>query len=78
MQKLLLATAPANVANGPDLEIGTTQMSGVPVEFRHYENAEAPHHVVVILPEQKVAIVQDLVYNGVFFALVSMRTGSRS
>ena len=60
--------APANVANGPDLDIGTTQMSGVPVEFRHYENAEAPHHVVVVLPEQKVAIIQDLVYNGVFFA----------
>ena len=60
--------APANVADGPDLAIGTTEMSGVPVEFRHYENAEAPHHVVVVLPDQKVAIVQDLVYNGVFFA----------
>ena len=60
--------APANIANGPDLAIGTTEMSGVPVEFRHYENAEAPHHVVVVLPDQKVAIVQDLVYNGVFFA----------
>ena len=61
-------TPPANIANGPDLSIGTTEMSGVPVEFRHYENAEAPHHVVVVLPDQKVAIVQDLVYNGVFFA----------
>lgn len=60
--------APANIANGPDLEIGMSEMSGVPVEFRHYENAEAPHHVVVVLPDQKVAIVQDLVYNGVFFA----------
>lgn len=60
--------APANIANGPDLAIGMTEMSGVPVEFRHYENAEAPHHVVVVLPDQKVAIVQDLVYNGVFFA----------
>lgn len=60
--------APANIANGPDITIGTTKMSGVPVEFRHYENAEAPHHVVVVLPDQKVAIVQDLVYNGVFFA----------
>ena len=60
--------APANIANGPDLDIGMIEMSGVPVEFRHYEDAEAPHHVVVILPDQKVAIVQDLVYNGVFFA----------
>lgn len=60
--------APKNIANGPDLDIGMTEMSGVPVEFRHYENAEAPHHVIVVLPEQKVAIVQDLVYNGVFFA----------
>ena len=60
--------APSNVANGPDLATGTTEMSGVTVEFRHYENAEAPHHVVVVLPDQKVAIVQDLVYNGVFFA----------
>lgn len=60
--------APANIANGPDLDVGMTEMSGVPVEFRHYENAEAPHHVVVVLPDQKVAIVQDLIYNGVFFA----------
>lgn len=59
---------PANVVNGSDLTIGATQMSSVPVEFRHYKNAEAPHHVVVVLPDQKVAIVQDLVYNGVFFA----------
>lgn len=60
--------APMNIVSGPDLAIGMTEMSGVPVEFRHYENAEAPHHVVVVLPVQKVAIVQDLVYNGVFFA----------
>jgi glyoxylase-like metal-dependent hydrolase (beta-lactamase superfamily II) len=60
--------APANIADGPDLAIGVTEMSGIAVEFRHYENAEAPHQVVVVLPEQKVAIVQDLVYNGVFFA----------
>ncbi|MEL6127636.1 MAG: MBL fold metallo-hydrolase [Pseudomonadota bacterium] len=59
---------PANVLNGPDIAIGMTEMSGVPVEFRHYENTEAPHMVVTVLPEQKVAIVQDLVYNGVFFA----------
>lgn len=59
---------PTSVLEGPDLEIGMTEISGVPVEFRHYENNEAPHMVVTVLPEQKVAIVQDLVYNGVFFA----------
>ena len=59
---------PTNVLNGPDVTLGMTEMSGVPVEFRHYENTEAPHMLVTVLPEQKVAIVQDLVYNGVYFA----------
>lgn len=58
--------APTNIAG--DIMIGTAEMSGVPVEFRHYEMNEAPHMVVAVLPEQRVAIVQDLVYNGVFFA----------
>lgn len=59
---------PTNVLNGPDLALGMTEISGVPVEFRHYENTEAPHIIATVLPQQKVAIVQDLVYNGVFFA----------
>ena len=59
---------PTNVLSGPDLALGTTEIAGVPVEFRHYENTEAPHLIAAVLPEQKVAIVQDLVYNGVFFA----------
>lgn len=59
---------PTNVLNGPDLTVGMTDMSGVPVEIRHIQNTEAPHIAIAILPEQKVAIVQDLVYNGVFFA----------
>ncbi|MEO1551233.1 MAG: MBL fold metallo-hydrolase [Pseudomonadota bacterium] len=59
---------PTNVLNGGDVTLGLTEMSGVPVEFRHYENTEAPHMLVTVLPEQKVAIVQDLVYNGIFFA----------
>ena len=59
---------PTNVLNGADITIGTTEMSGVPVEFRHYENTEAPHIIVAVLPQQRVAIVQDLVYNGIFFA----------
>lgn len=58
---------PTNVLNGGDIAPGTIGMSGVPVEFRHYRNNEAPHMLVAVLPEQKVAIVQDLVYNGVFF-----------
>lgn len=57
-----------SVLNGPDITIGISEMAGVPVEFRHYENNEAPHMIVTVLPDQKVAIVQDLVYNGVFFA----------
>ncbi|MEM7290293.1 MAG: MBL fold metallo-hydrolase [Pseudomonadota bacterium] len=59
---------PGNVLSGPDIEIGMTEISSVPVEFRHFENTEAPHIIATVLPEQKVAIVQDLVYNGVFFA----------
>lgn len=59
---------PETVLNGPDIALGTTDMSGVPVEIRHYESNEAPHMIVAVLPEQKVAIVQDLVYNGIFFA----------
>lgn len=59
---------PTNVLNGGDVMPGVTELSGVPVEFRHYRDNEAPHSLVTVLPEQKVAIVQDLVYNGVFFA----------
>lgn len=59
---------PAAVAQGGDLALGEAMIGSVPVEFRHYESAEAPHQVVTVLPEQKVAIVQDLVYNGVYFA----------
>lgn len=59
---------PTNVLQGPDITLGTTEMSGVAVEFRHYEQTEAPDMIVTVLPDQKVAIVQDLVYNGVFFA----------
>ena len=59
---------PTPVLNGEDIKIGMTEISGVPVELRHYENNEAPHMIVAVLPEQKVAIVQDLVYNGIFFA----------
>ncbi|MEM1428351.1 MAG: MBL fold metallo-hydrolase [Pseudomonadota bacterium] len=59
---------PTNVLNGPDLAVGMTEISGVPVEFRHYENTEAPHLIATVMPEQRVAVVQDLVYNGVFFA----------
>ena len=59
---------PTNLLNGGDLALGTTMIGGVPVDFRSYDNAEAPKTIVAVLPEQKVAVVQDLVYNGVFFA----------
>lgn len=59
---------PVNVLNGPDLPIGLSEIAGVPVEFRHYTNTEAPHLIAAAFPDQKVIIVQDLVYNGVFFA----------
>ena len=53
---------------GSDLTLGMTEIGGVPVEFRAYDNAEAPKAIVAVLPEQKVAVVQDLVYNNVYFA----------
>lgn len=59
---------PTNVLNGGDVTPGATTICGVPVEFRSYENTEAPYMLVTVFPEQKVAIVQDLVYNGVYFA----------
>lgn len=59
---------PTNVLDGADVTPGTIEISGVPVELRHYENTETPHILVAVLPEQRVAIVQDLVYNGVYFA----------
>lgn len=59
---------PTSLLNGADLALGMTEIGGVPVEFRAYDNCEAPKVVVAVLPEQKVAVVQDLVYNGVYFA----------
>ena len=59
---------PTALLNGTDLALGMTEIGGVPVEFRAYDNAEAPKTIVAVLPEQRVAVVQDLVYNGVYFA----------
>ncbi len=59
---------PTSLLNGEDLVLGTSEIGGIPVEFRAYDNAEAPKSIVTVLPDQKVAIVQDLVYNGVYFA----------
>ncbi|MEL6170302.1 MAG: MBL fold metallo-hydrolase [Pseudomonadota bacterium] len=59
---------PTSLLNGADLALGTTEIGGVSVEFRAYDNAEAPKTIVAVLPEQQVAVVQDLVYNGVYFA----------
>ena len=59
---------PTSLLNGSDLALGVTQIGGVTVEFRAYDNAEAPKTIVAVLPDQKVAVVQDLVYNGIYFA----------
>ncbi|MEL6690874.1 MAG: MBL fold metallo-hydrolase [Pseudomonadota bacterium] len=59
---------PTSLLNGADLALGETTIGGVTVEFRAYDNAEAPKAIVAVLPEQKVAVVQDLVYNGIYFA----------
>lgn len=59
---------PTSLLTGGDLALGMTEIGGVPVEFRAYDNAEAPKAIVAVLPEQKVAVVQDLVYNNVYFA----------
>ncbi len=59
---------PTSLLNGGDLALGMTDIGGVPVEFRAYDNAEAPKAIVAVLPEQRVAVVQDLVYNGIYFA----------
>ncbi|MEL6450810.1 MAG: MBL fold metallo-hydrolase [Pseudomonadota bacterium] len=59
---------PTALLQGTDLALGMTDIGGVPVEFRAYDNAEAPKTIVAVLPEQKTAVVQDLVYNGVYFA----------
>ncbi|WP_172839407.1 MBL fold metallo-hydrolase [Tateyamaria omphalii] len=59
---------PTALLNGGDLALGMTDIGGVPIEFRAYENAEAPKAIVAVLPEQRVAVVQDLVYNGIYFA----------
>ncbi|GAB5445203.1 MBL fold metallo-hydrolase [Gymnodinialimonas sp.] len=59
---------PTSLLTGEDLTLGMTEIGGVAVEFRSYDNAEAPKTIVAVLPEQKVAVVQDLVYNGIYFA----------
>ncbi|MEM7721521.1 MAG: MBL fold metallo-hydrolase [Pseudomonadota bacterium] len=59
---------PTSLLDGEDLALGMNEIGGVPIEFRSYDNAEAPETIVTVLPDQKVAVVQDLVYNGVYFA----------
>ncbi|MEO0388802.1 MAG: MBL fold metallo-hydrolase [Pseudomonadota bacterium] len=59
---------PTALLTGSNLALGMTEIGGVSVEFRAYDNAEAPKTIVAVLPEQRVAIVQDLVYNGVYTA----------
>lgn len=51
------------------LEPGTTVIDGVPFVFEAVSGGEAPDQLVVKLPEQRVAIVQDLVYNHIHLFL---------
>ena len=53
---------PTSLLNGPDIALGITEIGGVPVEYRAYDNNEALKMLVAVLPEQKVAIVQDLLF----------------
>jgi len=48
---------PTSLLTGSDLALGMTEIGGVPVEFRAYDNAEAPKAIVAVLPEQKVAVL---------------------
>lgn len=59
---------PANVANSPDLVLGHAEIDGVPIEFRNITHTESNNMIVAVLPEQRVAVVQDLVFSGVYFA----------
>jgi glyoxylase-like metal-dependent hydrolase (beta-lactamase superfamily II) len=49
------------------ITLGTDTILGVNIEFSAYENAEAVENLVMLLPDAKVAILQDMMYNGVYF-----------
>ena len=63
---------PTSLLNGADIALGTTDIGGVPVEFRAHDNNEALK-MLLLSTRTKVAIVQDLVYIGVWFAWYGSR-----
>src|SRR5215469_4556562 len=44
---------------------GSETIGGVRFEFLHLEHAETEHALMIGLPEQRILITQDLIYNGV-------------
>jgi glyoxylase-like metal-dependent hydrolase (beta-lactamase superfamily II) len=56
----------ANLPEG-GLEAGEETIDGVTIAFDIYNDAEAPEHLVLRLPEARTVIVQDLVYNNAHF-----------
>src|SRR5215831_9358919 len=44
---------------------GSETIDGVRFEFLHLEHAETEHALMIGLPEQRILITQDLIYNGV-------------
>ena len=61
---------PTALLEGSDLALGMREIGGVPVEFRAYDAAEAPKTIVTVLPEQRIAVGQDLGYHGAYSAPV--------
>lgn len=49
------------------LTAGTETIGGVTFTFDIRQNAEAPEHVLVSIPDAKTLIVQDLIYNNAHF-----------
>jgi len=49
------------------VELGSETIAGINFEFSAIENAEAVENLVVLVPEAKTAILQDLMYNAVYF-----------
>lgn len=49
------------------IELGSETIAGLTFEFSAYENAEALENLVIRVPEAQTAILQDLMYNAVYF-----------
>ena len=49
------------------ISLGTETINGLTFAFSAYENAEGFENLVVLLPDAQTAILQDLLYNGIYF-----------